>query len=334
VLEMLLRAAPDDAAVSGQLALALYDAGDFAAALPLLAARAGRADAGRDDRYRHGVALASLGREDEARAVLDTVTNGGPDGRSLDEILYAIRDAGLGDGNLMPLVAERMLVSGNVRGCLDYCRKNEVATGAGLAVIMARCYIQLADYAAALNTLARGAEGGERSYWTGLALFLDGRPAEAGPALDEALKADCRADSCRRMLGDIAAAAGDHARAAGYYRQVARVAAPDAQDTARYAYAALRAGMTHLAIEGFRDLVALVPDCAEAWNNLGVLLARREEYEAAARAFKSALKIVPGMTEAGRNLALVYDRVLRSRQAEYLERFVDLEIGPEGRPHG
>ncbi|MDR2733792.1 MAG: tetratricopeptide repeat protein, partial [Spirochaetota bacterium] len=88
-------------------------------------------------------------------------------------------------------------------------------------------------------------------------------------------------------------------------KRLARFSENDPEPVMLYAYAAMRAGMEELALEGFRELTARLPSFAEGWNNLGVLLVRRGEYEAAARAFNQALEQMPGLEEARKNFDII-----------------------------
>jgi tetratricopeptide (TPR) repeat protein len=64
----------------------------------------------------------------------------------------------------------------------------------------------------------------------------------------------------------------------------------------------------------YRETLALNPHLALAWNNLGVILATRGDYEAALPAFRVSLVISPGNRDAcdnGRRVAQILTRRLK-----------------------
>lgn len=332
------RMAPADAGVSLMLADALYERDRTGDACERYGRHQERLD--RAARCRYGICLADLGREDEALQVFSSLLAVGDGRAELDAVLQNLHDAGNRDPGLMRLIAARLWARGQIDDCLNFCTRagSRIETDSGLAFIAAQCYTQRGGYGQAISLLEQIPPGGgredERQYLLGYALFLAGRKTEAVPCLEAGLRVPARQAAALKMLGEIATEACDHARAAGLYRRLSRVQPDEAGVVARAAWSSMRAGMTALAIEGFRELVRLLPECPEGWNNLGVLLARDGQYDEAARCFKTSLRILPGQPEAGKNLALVYDRVLRSRSAEYLERCAEDELSAPGRADG
>ncbi len=65
----------------------------------------------------------------------------------------------------------------------------------------------------------------------------------------------------------------------------------------------------------FRQAIDAHPSSAEAWNGLGVVLARQGEHREAIDAFRRAIGLRAGYAEARRNLAVVLDRRGRSAEA-------------------
>ena len=57
------------------------------------------------------------------------------------------------------------------------------------------------------------------------------------------------------------------------------------------------------ATDRFRTALQLMPDSAEAYNNLGIALASQGELDAAIDQFQRALKLQPAFVDAQRNLA-------------------------------
>jgi len=65
----------------------------------------------------------------------------------------------------------------------------------------------------------------------------------------------------------------------------------------------LEAGMFKDATDRFRTALQLMPDSAEAHNNLGIALASQGELGAAIDQFQRALTLQPAFVDAQRNLA-------------------------------
>lgn len=61
--------------------------------------------------------------------------------------------------------------------------------------------------------------------------------------------------------------------------------------------------------------VAVDPQCAEAWNNLGVLYRAQGDVDAAARCYERALQAKPNFPQACNNLAVLHTAAGRARQA-------------------
>ncbi|HPH02168.1 MAG TPA: tetratricopeptide repeat protein [Spirochaetota bacterium] len=326
---------PDD--VESQLVLAdiLYRRGQFGSICEQYGKYRDSLDRARLCRY--GICLASLGREQEALEIFSSLLSHQPDHPDLWSVVQALYDSGLRDAGLVRLIAQRLMDCGRVEECLELCSRHADLAGGdpGLVFLQVQCYTQRGSYEKALALLGNMPAGSsasedERAYLTGYLLFLLGKREEAVPWLESGCRMPGREVAALRMLGEIAVHSGDHHKAAGIYRKLSRLLRDDAGVLARAAWSSMQAGMVSLAIEGFRDLVRVLPDCPEGWNNLGVLLARSGQFEEAARAFKTSLRLDPDQPEAGKNLALVYDRVLRSKSAEYLERFADGELSTAG----
>jgi tetratricopeptide (TPR) repeat protein len=92
---------------------------------------------------------------------------------------------------------------------------------------------------------------------------------------------------------------------------------PEARATAlvgRARRAAAR-GDTTEAVARFREALALAPERAEAWNDLGVILTRRGEADRGIEALARAVALRPDDGDARRNLAVALDRRGRSAEA-------------------
>lgn len=98
-----------------------------------------------------------------------------------------------------------------------------------------------------------------------------------------------------RESGDLSAAvtALEHARDAGYRN-------PELANDLGVAYA--RLGRVGDARAQFNALVAVDPNAADAWSNLGVLELGAHDTDAAARAFRAAVAVEPGRADAWEGL--------------------------------
>jgi len=313
----------------------LYADGEYRLLAQLYSPSLLRSALEKEDWYRFAIALAWQEREEEAAAAFGKFLAPAPPPSDWQALLQAVRDTGRSDAALLPLIARDFFIRGEFQTCLEYCGAlPESAAGPRLALLKARCCIELASYHEALALLEKpGYDEGayaERQYLLGAALFYIGRREEALVCLEEAASAGGYEALCYRLLGEISSDAGDHARTAGYYKKLAQFSGGDPKPVLLYAFAALRAGMDVLALEGFRELCEKLPRYAEGWNNLGVLLARREEYQAAARSFRMALEYAPKLYEARKNINLIRDHIVRGKAPGQKEWFAGLKTLPSG----
>ena len=103
--------------------------------------------------------------------------------------------------------------------------------------------------------------------------------------------------------------------AAESYRLALQVGGPDAQVCFDLAHVLAAAGQHQAAIERYMQAVELNRDFADAWNNLGVLLAEMKRPYAACTAFRRALATEPFNLRAHYNLADTLDEVGRAAEA-------------------
>ncbi len=68
-------------------------------------------------------------------------------------------------------------------------------------------------------------------------------------------------------------------------------------------------------MEHYEAALKLVPDYAEAYNNLGVALAKAGRQPEAIEHFRNALRLKPAYSEAYANLALAYVKTRQSTEA-------------------
>jgi len=69
------------------------------------------------------------------------------------------------------------------------------------------------------------------------------------------------------------------------------------------------------AASAYRKAIAVKPDYAEAYNDLGVILESTGDLAAAEEAYKTALKFKPDLVSAHSNLALLYEETHRVKEA-------------------
>jgi tetratricopeptide (TPR) repeat protein len=288
----------------------------------------------KDDWYRFALALAWQDREGDARTAFANFLSPAQAPPSWQDLLRAVRESGRSDAALPPLIARDFLKRRKPEACLEYCASLPQPAGPQISLLMVHCHMHMGAYEEALALLEKlEYDAGARAEWhylKGIALFFSGRKGQAGTYLEKAAEAGVHAKACWRLLGEIYSSSGDHERSADCYKKLAHSSGDDPEPVLLYAFAALRAGNENLALEGFRSLTVKVPDCAEGWNNLGVLLARREEYEAAARSFGRALECSPNLHEARKNFDLIREHVTKGRASGQKEWFANLGLRPGG----
>jgi len=139
----------------------------------------------------------------------------------------------------------------------------------------------------------------------GESLFHRGQlaAAEANALVAKGLSADPNA---RLLLGNIAFARGEGARALHFYTEA--IALREGSPLLHYnqGTAHLALGQLDLAEKAFRRAIALNPRYSEAYNNLGVALTRRGDVEGALATYQAALAIDPNNHGARFNLARRY----------------------------
>lgn len=83
----------------------------------------------------------------------------------------------------------------------------------------------------------------------------------------------------------------------------------DAQRTLEAALAAHCAGRLSEARQLCQQLLDTQPDCAEAWNQLGLLIDETGDSDGAMECWRKAIALRPDLAEAHNNLGLVLDRI-------------------------
>lgn len=100
------------------------------------------------------------------------------------------------------------------------------------------------------------------------------------------------------------------------YRQALLVGGPEEQIIFDLAYLLARKGDDLRAIERYRQVVELNPRRADAWNNLGVLLAGTDQLDEAIRCFRRSIELDGTDPDARYNLADTLDQAQLSDEAD------------------
>ena len=83
----------------------------------------------------------------------------------------------------------------------------------------------------------------------------------------------------------------------------------DSESTLQAALAAHRAGHLAEARQLTQTLLDAQPDCAEAWNHLGLLIDETGDSDGAMECWRKAIALRPDLAEAHNNLGLMLDRI-------------------------
>jgi Flp pilus assembly protein TadD len=92
-----------------------------------------------------------------------------------------------------------------------------------------------------------------------------------------------------------------------------------------------KAGRTDEAVAAYKTAVALDPQNAVAWNNLGVLHMRKDAYDDAIQALEQGLKVDPSNATLKQNLANAKNNknVVKEREARIFEARKQAEARPK-----
>src|SRR5215468_1144706 len=123
---------------------------------------------------------------------------------------------------------------------------------------------------------------------------------------EEALKSAPQDVTCHWGLAEIAFSARDYKRAASSYERSGDLAWKDPRTAIKFATSCVEAGQPAKAAEALEKIPTTLSDAdANIQFQAGVLLARLEKYEAAARRFELARRGFPDPYQLGYNLTLV-----------------------------
>ena len=168
------------------------------------------------------------------------------------------------------------------------------------------------DYGSAVaiwtDTVTKWPDNARAQYGLGAALLRAGRPAEAIPCYERALRLDpARADVCSD-LGNALADAGRVPEAIQHYEQALRLN-PDLADVHNNFGAVLyTAGRMAEAIPHYRRALQLKPEYLEAEYNLGLALFDAGRTGMAVVAFRAVVERAPGLVAAWCSLGRALER--------------------------
>lgn len=158
-------------------------------------------------------------------------------------------------------------------------------------------------------------EPGLPDYSLGYALLKVGRGAEAIPIYKRALLLDPkRADVCND-LGDACSDAGRTAEAIGYYEQALRISPGFADAHNNLGSVLYSSGRINEAIAHYRQALKLRPDYPEAEYNLGLALLDTGRLDEAIDAFRSVVRENPGLAVGWCSLGRALERSGRTAEA-------------------
>ena len=133
-------------------------------------------------------------------------------------------------------------------------------------------------------------------------LALEGRPAEAIPHYQEAIRLSPRFVGGRTNLALALVALGRNDEAVPQYEEALRLTPQNYLVHMNLAYALSRQGRLDEAVAHFTEAIRLKADYVEAHNGLGLTLAKKGDVDGAIRHYREALSFMPKFPEAHNNL--------------------------------
>ncbi len=156
---------------------------------------------------------------------------------------------------------------------------------------------------------------GPRSSWrvfaerTAARLLMDaGRHADAIAPLERAVRVDPDDETLRLVLADLFFQAGNFRPAAETYERLVAANKAGAPEWLKLAFARERLGDGPGAVAAYRESLALDPSQHAVHNQLGLLLASRNDFAGARASFEQALRIKPDYAAAQKNLDAIRSR--------------------------
>jgi protein O-mannosyl-transferase len=149
----------------------------------------------------------------------------------------------------------------------------------------------------------------------GHALVGMGRPREAIPQFQEALKINPDDANAHTNLGIALVHLGQLPEAIQEYREALQLNANLELTHYNLAIALAAAGQTQQAVDEYEQTLQLNPDNAFAHNNLGILLARTGRRQEALEHFQRAVQIRPDYANARQNLNVMLQQMGKAPEA-------------------
>lgn len=338
--ETVLRAHPDYAQARRNLALALQDAGRDEAALAVYdeLLLANPADA--DGHWQESRVLARLGRHDAAHEAVLRAVSLAPQraqwhaaaaqswlhrGHATGALFHARRAAHLATGCYDELLQQAQSLSRSQRTDQPDQKLQQLRTAAEDDAASAAAWLdysrelrlrgQADEAVAALRRAAELAPDDDRvQFALGEAIALSGAPTEALPLL-LATAEDSEIAARHAAVGEAHRQQQNRDAATAAYRRA--TACADAQPAHFSALGGLLrdAGDATGSIEVLQRGLQRHPDAVELYNNLGISLARLEQYESALAAYKAALRRQPRYADAYNNQGIALARLARREEA-------------------
>jgi len=165
------------------------------------------------------------------------------------------------------------------------------------------------------DTVAKRPENARAQYNLGNALTEAGRPAEAIPHSEQALRIDPWYLDVHNNLGLALFGAGRVSEAIDQYKQTLQIKPNDAKAYVNLANALLSVGKAPEAIECFEQALRIKPDNPKAHYNLGLALWRAGRVPEAIQQYELTLQDNPDFAEAHNNLGIALSQTGRIQEA-------------------
>jgi tetratricopeptide (TPR) repeat protein len=133
-------------------------------------------------------------------------------------------------------------------------------------------------------------------------LALAGRPAEAIPHYQEAIRLNPKIPAPRTNMALALVAMGKNDEAIAQYLDALQIAPDNYVIQMNLGYALSRVGRLDEAISRFQEAIRLKEDFVEAHNGLGLTLGRKGDAEGAIGEYREALRLMPTLAETHNNL--------------------------------
>jgi len=222
----------------------------------------------------------------------------------------------------LALPAITMLAAAGLRTAATVSAWRPFATGTA-AVLVLGCMALTWERSAAFTStvsLMQDSLATNPDSWTartnlGAALGALGRPQEAIPHYEEAIRLRPTSFQAHNNLAAILFQLGRPREAIPHYREALRINPDVAEIHSNLGVALALVGSTAEAADQFREVVRLAPTMGEAHNNLGYMLAIEGRHAEAITHFEEALRLNPANARARDNLRRSREELQRQQDA-------------------